>query len=251
MKRAHAKKAERYVRFFESVHTHPAVRTLPSSAFKLWFDLNVQWTGGNNGRLIITPSEQAKRGWNSRSKLAQARGVLLARGLIKVTKYCGPNVYHKATLYALTHLDVAASEADGIAGSAATHDYRVLRSPESGHERDRNQVTDVTGIRSSAGENVTGIRVTANDMQTIEGEKVSAVSRAHDPVTLNQVIQKHSYQVAQEKKAGAAVAVDVEVAVDSVLESARAPALNEFEAARLRRKKRDERVARQARRTHA
>ena len=115
------KKAERYVRFFESIHKHPSVLTLPGSAFKLWFDLNVQFTGGNNGRLIITPTEQAKRGWNSRSKLRNARDVLLARGLLKVTKYCGPNVYHKATLYALTHLDVAASEADDIAGSAASH----------------------------------------------------------------------------------------------------------------------------------
>ena len=137
--------ANSYVRINATMHSHPAVLTLPHPAFRLWFDLNVMWVGWNNGQLKITYSVMAKRGWTSHDTLDRARDELLRRGLIKLTKYCGPNVLHRASMYALSHLDVAASEEHGIVGSAATHDYRkwvdgVLRSPPHGAEPPRRRV---------------------------------------------------------------------------------------------------------------
>lgn len=116
-------KAQRYVQIVETVYKSEAFRTIPGAALKLWIDLRTQYNGGNNGRLLITPRTLASRGWNSVSKLMRARDELLSRGLILRTKYCGPNSFHKASLFAFTDVAVASNEAEGIAGMSASHDY--------------------------------------------------------------------------------------------------------------------------------
>ena len=187
MSKVRARRADSYVRIFASMHTHPAVLTLPYPAHKLWFDLNTMWVGNNNGRLRITYSEMAKRGWTSHDTLDRARDELLHRGLIKRTKYCGPNVFHRASLFALTHLDVAACEPEGIAGSGATHDYRnwngVLRSPGDGAERPRQTGSNRPARRGGADENRPAIRVTRNVAQPVDAKTQSTDSTAHAPVT--------------------------------------------------------------------
>jgi len=213
------KKRGSYVRIFAAMHSHRAVQTLPHPAHRLWFDLNVMWVGDNNGQLRITYSEMAKRGWVSHGVLDRARDELLRRGLIKRTKYCGPNAYHRASLYALTHLDVAASEEDGIVGSAATHDYRnwndgVLRSlgeraeppSERGSNRPRSEVTRAeNGPRSEVTEKV--------DQRT-EEKKVSTVLRELTPVTSEKAIRNI---ITSDSGGSAGVDLDVDPVVVPVL----------------------------------
>src|SRR5688572_25793952 len=97
-------KAERWLQIGVTVFESEAFRTLPGRELKLWLDLRTQYFGNNNGRLLITLSAFARRGWKSTDQLLKARDELLRRGLIRRTKYSGPNAFHRATLYAFTDL---------------------------------------------------------------------------------------------------------------------------------------------------
>lgn len=118
-----AKSHERFLRITAGVYDSEAFRTLPGGALKLWLDVRTQFFGDNNGRLVITLSRLARRGWNSNSKLRRARDELIARGLIRCTKYCGRNVFHRASMYAFTDLDIARNDEQGVAGGAPSREY--------------------------------------------------------------------------------------------------------------------------------
>jgi hypothetical protein len=113
----------RYLKIDDTVYNSVAFRTLPDSALKLWIDLRTLYNGSNNGVLAVTARALERRGWNSNSKLHRARSELLARGLLKRTKHCGPNVFHRASLYAFTDVPVAANQEHAIRGSSATLEF--------------------------------------------------------------------------------------------------------------------------------
>ena len=206
-----ARRADSYVRIFASVHSHPSVLTLPHPAFRLWFELRAQWIGSNNGQLKIVYSMMARRGWKSHSTLERARDELLQRGLIKRTKYCGPNAFHRASLYALTDLDVVDSELDGIVGSAASHDYRhwvnpekgrVCRSPRGGTEPPRMEGSFRPARRGTGDENRPAKEGTANRIQRIDAKYLSRISSrlSHVPLPtgIRNIVTKQEVDVAVE-----------------------------------------------------
>ena len=115
--------SERWLQIGATMFESAAFRTLPGRELKLWLDLRTQFYGNNNGRLVVTLRAFVRRGWNSTSQLLKARDELLRRGLIRRTKYTGPNSFHRAHLYAFTDLSTAESDKHGIAGSTASHNY--------------------------------------------------------------------------------------------------------------------------------
>jgi hypothetical protein len=138
---------ERFLRIRAGVYQSEAFRTLPDPALKLWIDLRTQFYGHNNGQLIVTLRTLAPRGWKSNSKLQRARDELLRRGLIRRTKYCGPNVFHRASRYAFTDEHTAANDELGIAGTAPSHDYlrwtrntAICGSPQKGANGTRKRI---------------------------------------------------------------------------------------------------------------
>lgn len=72
-------------------------RTLSARAVKLLIDLLSQYRGNNNGDLCCAFRLMAKRGWRSKDQLHKARGELLERGWIILTRqgglHMGPNLY--------------------------------------------------------------------------------------------------------------------------------------------------------------
>jgi hypothetical protein len=118
-----AKPTRRYVSISDTVYTSVAFRTLPGGALKLWIDMRTQYNGGNNGAMMSTMSVLKHRGWNSSDKLVRGTRELLSRGLIAYTRRCGPNVFHRAALFAFTDHDIAANERHGVAGARATRAY--------------------------------------------------------------------------------------------------------------------------------
>ena len=123
MAKLQMQKQEHFVRLRAAVYQSEAFRTLPDSALKLWIDLRTKFYGHNNGDLTITLRTMKFRGWNSNSKLTRAREALLKRGLIRRTKYCGPNVFHRASRYAFTDENIARNDEVGVAGASASHEY--------------------------------------------------------------------------------------------------------------------------------
>ena len=116
---------DHFLRIGSGLYNTEAFRTLPAPALKLWVDLRTQFRGGNNGRLVVTLSQLARRGWTSKGTLQRARDHLLARGLIRCTKYCGPNVYHRASMFAFTDIETQRYEHQDIPGAAASHEYKA------------------------------------------------------------------------------------------------------------------------------
>ena len=114
---------KRYVQIVETLYKSEAFRTIPGGALKLWLDVRTQYNGRNNGRLLITQRALAPRGWNSVSKMIRARDELLARGLIRLIKYCGKNAFHKASLFAFTDQAISSNDLEGISGSGPKHEY--------------------------------------------------------------------------------------------------------------------------------
>ncbi len=71
----------------------------------LLFDLIRQHNGKNNGRLQLSFSWLAKRGWKSRDVIQRAKAELMARGLLLQTKQGGLNI--GAAWYAVTWLSIS------------------------------------------------------------------------------------------------------------------------------------------------
>lgn len=71
----------------------------------LLFDVIRQHNGANNGRLQLSFSWLAKRGWKSRDVIQRAKAELIERGLLIQTKQGGLNI--GATWYAVTWLHIS------------------------------------------------------------------------------------------------------------------------------------------------
>jgi hypothetical protein len=117
-------KKRRYVSIDDAVFNSVAFKTLPAQAAKLWLDLRTQFNGRNNGRIVATLSKLRQRGWNSNDTLKRARDELVRRGLLRYTRRCGPNVFHRASMLAFTDLPIPDNEEEGVGASGATHDYK-------------------------------------------------------------------------------------------------------------------------------
>lgn len=71
----------------------------------LLFDLIRQHNGSNNGRLQLSFSWLAKRGWKSRDVIQRAKAELIDRGLMIQTKHGGLNI--GASWYAVSWLKIS------------------------------------------------------------------------------------------------------------------------------------------------
>jgi hypothetical protein len=142
-----------YVSIDEHVYNSVAFRTLPGGALKLWIDLRTAYRGFNNGLLMATRSVLARRGWNSNDKLTRATHELLRRGLIRYTRRCGQNVFHRASLFAFTDVPTVSDNKFGISGRAATNEYLHWQ-PGMSFDPDENK--SVKSVHRETVENRTG-----------------------------------------------------------------------------------------------
>lgn len=81
----------------------PAVRDLPALGKRLLIDLLAAYRFPNNGDLCVSFAVMRARGWTSRSALQKAVRLLLAAGLIELTRQ---GSLHKASLYAFTWMPI-------------------------------------------------------------------------------------------------------------------------------------------------
>jgi hypothetical protein len=78
----------------------PAYAALSHPARALLVEVARQFTGNNNGRLLLSPAYLSKRGWNSSDVIARAKLALINAGFVYQTvQGHRPN---KASWYALT-----------------------------------------------------------------------------------------------------------------------------------------------------
>ena len=89
-----------FVQFRRDVFLHSEVSCkLSIRAKALILDLTMQYTGRNNGDLIITWKYMKSRNWRSRGTLDSAKQELLDKGMIELTRQGGLGF---ASLYAVT-----------------------------------------------------------------------------------------------------------------------------------------------------
>ncbi len=108
------KRDEPHARLYHDLLDSDAYLTLPDSALRLLVDLRRTLTSTNNGMLLVTLAQLARRGWNSTSKLVRARDELMKRGILVRTKYCAPNVRHEASRYGFTDVPIPEQPKHGI-----------------------------------------------------------------------------------------------------------------------------------------
>lgn len=104
MSRSKHKRADRDgVRFLALPHTvldSPAFLGLSFSGRALLIDVARQYSGSNNGQLVLCDKAMAPRGWASSATIHKAKRELLETGLLCETrKGCKPN---KASWFAIT-----------------------------------------------------------------------------------------------------------------------------------------------------
>ncbi len=94
------RKQPSFVSFRKDVFLHsPAYKSLSGRAKALLVDLTMQFNGWNNGEFTTAFKYMHERGWRSRDTLGRARGELLDKGFIELTRQGGLGF---ASLYAVT-----------------------------------------------------------------------------------------------------------------------------------------------------
>lgn len=98
--KGHSRDGTRFVALPYTVLDSPAFLALSFSARALMLDLARQFSGGNNGRLVICDKALAPRGWTSSATVHKAKRELLDAGfLCETRKGQKPN---KASWFAIT-----------------------------------------------------------------------------------------------------------------------------------------------------
>lgn len=113
-----------WLRIDHRVHTSAAWLSLSGNAVIVWLRLRAMLGRANNGLLSPTYAECCRRGWRlSNDRRVAGLAELLDKGFIARTRYCGPNVFHRATLYRFTDVPAVANDQHGVAGTQATDEY--------------------------------------------------------------------------------------------------------------------------------
>lgn len=92
----------RFVLLPHVVMDSPAYLNLSFSAIAILLDIARQYSGSNNGKLVLCDKALKRRGWNSHATITKAKRELIEAGLLFLTRQgYRPN---KASWYALTWL---------------------------------------------------------------------------------------------------------------------------------------------------
>lgn len=94
----------RFVLLPHVVMDSPAYLNLSFSATTMLVDVARQYSGSNNGKLVLCDKALKRRGWNSHATITKAKRELIEAGLLFLTRQgYRPN---KASWYALTWLSL-------------------------------------------------------------------------------------------------------------------------------------------------
>lgn len=275
--------SDKWLRIDKRVYDSIAWNVLSPSAKDIWLRVRtlLYARGGNNGVLAPTWSECVKRGWMiSNERRIKGLKELVAAGFLAHTRYCGPNTFHRASLYRFTDIPCPENDQYGVAGCGPTDDYKKPKQPavtskrrppirqkknastdRPSYERDGTPSYEPNGTTVDGGRKRDGPTVDANrrenaltagpqsesarDAKTrdVDGQTVIALEVNHSPIA--------EEEPADAGSAGSGSAPSLRLVLD-VVERARPDEIacerptNEFQRARLKYERRAASLARAA-----